>query len=95
MAVGDIISETYPAVTLSYFVPAAGVEIIVTSGIGRTTSVYFGITDGVQIAYTNSDDDATSGARYSLNIKLGITNTNYLLLYANSTGVGFTGIQTK
>ena len=71
MAVGDIISETYPAVTLSYFVPAAGVEIIVTSGLGRTTSTYFGITDGVQAAYTNSDDDSTSGARYSLNIKLG------------------------
>jgi hypothetical protein len=94
MAVGDVISQTY-APALQSFQPAAGVHIMVLSCWGRHTAVSYGITDGAQPAYTDYNDNGTTGARDSGLIKVGITNTYYLYMIANAIGVGFTGIQIK
>tara|TARA_R110000803_G_C11834221_1_gene303713 strand:- start:28 stop:318 length:291 start_codon:yes stop_codon:yes gene_type:complete len=96
MAVGDIISQTY-AISGAFenFQPAAGVEILVTSGIGRITQISFGITNGIQPAYIDFDDNTDTGPRNIGNIKIGITNTYYLYFYGQATGLGFTGIQIK
>lgn len=94
MAIGDVISQTWVAGAVS-FVPAAGVEIMVLSGFGRTTTVSFGIDDGVRSAYTDFDENTSIGGRNSGNIKIGITNTHWLYLNGSSAGVGFTGIQIK
>ena len=77
------------------FQPAAGIEIIVTAGIGRSADVRFGLTDGVSISWSDYIANTSTGNRLAANIKIGITNTNYLYLFANSTDVAFTGIQIK
>tara|TARA_R110000823_G_scaffold247348_1_gene371151 strand:+ start:223 stop:510 length:288 start_codon:yes stop_codon:yes gene_type:complete len=95
MAVGDIISITYADGGATSFVPAAGIEIMVTAGLGRTTTVAFGINDGVDVAWSDFDENTSIGGRNSANIRIGITNTYFLYLNGNSDGVGFTGIQIK
>jgi hypothetical protein len=95
MAVGDIISSIFASGVVQNFQPAVGVEIIVTSGLGKQADVRFGLTDGVSDAWNVFAATTTTGARDSANIKIGITNTNYLYLLADSSSVAFTGIQIK
>ena len=96
MAVGDIISQTYATGVSQTFVPALGVEIIVTSGFASGTGVsYYGITDGTQTAYTRFIENSNIGGRNPTNIKIGITNTYYLIMQSDLIGSGFTGIQIK
>jgi|TARA_R110002110_G_scaffold98364_1_gene251815 hypothetical protein len=95
MAVGDVISATYVDGGATTFVPAAGIEIMVTAGLGRNTSVSFGISDGTITAYSDYDENTSIGGRNAGNIKLGITNTYYVYFNGNSGNVGFTGIQIK
>ena len=95
MAVGDIISGIFGATVIASFQPSAGTEIMITSCLGRNTTVYFGIMNGVIEGFTDYDESTSIGGRNAANIKIGITNTNYLRIYANSVGASFSGIQLK
>ena len=99
MAVGDVISGIFTAVlTWSNFQPSSGVEIILTAISGNGT-IYFGLYNGTNDSYSYSDSSLSSAAGMlygnNKNIKIGITNTNYLRIYASGTVPSYTGIQTK
>jgi len=94
MVAGDIINQTYTT-GIQNFQPASGVEIMITSFQGRTDATYVGLDNGVQIAYTDLYDNDKTGGRNGANIKIGITNTYYLLMNSNATGSGFSGVQIK
>jgi len=91
MAVGDIInSAPGAAVTWLFLQPAAGVEIIIQSFCADGAAQQMGLTpDGVSLGMRTSFVGADG-----YNIKLGITNANYLGYYATSTPA-FSGIQIK
>jgi hypothetical protein len=94
MAVGDIIQALGTAANIGVtFQPAAGVEIMVTwvSAISIGT---FGLTDGTNTSLNYSQYNTTNGFMGN-NVKLGITNTLYLQVNANSTFGSFSGIQIK
>jgi len=95
MAVGDIInSVTTQVAQYSYFQPAAGVEIIILA-VPTATVNHFFLYDGInQAAWTNTASISTSGID-STNMKIGITNTNYLGLYNQGAYSSYTGIQIK
>ena len=95
MVVGDIINDIFTPSIIQTVVPAAGIEIMVTSLVGGTTVCYIGLDDGVLRAYTDFDENVNIGGRNGANIKIGITNTHYLTLYGNGNAVGFSGIQIK
>tara|TARA_R110000751_G_scaffold139136_1_gene242833 strand:- start:73 stop:363 length:291 start_codon:yes stop_codon:yes gene_type:complete len=96
MVAGDIINQTYTT-GIQNFQPALGIEIMVTSFQGRSDANYMGLDNGVQVAYTDFREGATLGigGRNEANIKMGITNTYYLIMNSNATGSGFSGVQIK
>tara|TARA_B110000263_G_C14931717_1_gene339536 strand:- start:151 stop:444 length:294 start_codon:yes stop_codon:yes gene_type:complete len=97
MAVGDIISVFLGVggTTRSY-VPAAGIEIVVTSAFVRHTTGNVGVQTSAGSASTDFDLNTSSGGRNPCNIKVGITNLTWLILYADTgSGIAFSGIQTK
>ena len=93
MAVGDIINGIATATGVFTYQPAVGVEVIVTSVFqfnGSATNVSLTNAGGVDMCYINSLLTAII-----LNTKIGLTNTVFLSLTANTLKAGFTGIQTK
>jgi hypothetical protein len=92
MAVGDIInSGVGAATTWLSFQAAAGVEIIITAFCADGANQHIGLSpDGVNRGIGSTTTVGASG----FNIKLGITNTNYLVYYATAAP-SFSGIQTK
>jgi len=82
MAIGDIVAVGGAWVS---YVPALGVEIVITTIIGTN----FGITDGV-----NEATSTTTGATNDQNTKLMISNAVYYR-YFSPTNQGFTGLQIK
>ncbi len=94
MAVGDIVSDVFPlSATYQFFQPAVGVEIMITFVGGRGTQTYGGLYDGVTQGYTQLSDAADYNE--GQNMKCGINNTNYLMVYASSTYPSYSGIQIK
>ena len=97
MAVGDIIAVFLGVGGTTYsYVPAAGVEIVVTSALVRHTTGNVGVQTSAGSASTDFDINTSVGGRNPCNIKLGITNSTWLILYADTgSGTAFSGIQTK
>ncbi len=94
MAAGDIVNGIFTTTsTYHSFVPAASVEIVITFAGGRGTATYAGLYDGVTLGYSHISDAADYSEGH--NMKCGITNTNYLVVYANSTWPSYSGIQIK
>ena len=94
MAVGDII-QAQGAVSAAglTFQPAAGTEIMVT-WVSAMSVGSFGLTNGTNTSISYSQYNNTNPFEGN-NVKLGITNTLYLVIAANSTFGGFSGIQIK
>jgi hypothetical protein len=92
MVVGDIVNGIGAIATYTYFQPAAGVEVMVTSITGRNT-VYGGLYDGVtsSTGYVSLNSVGFDGT----NAKIGITNTNYLVYYSSTVPSCFSGVQIK
>lgn len=94
MAVGDIITYRGAATVWNYFQPAASTEIIILSAFGQGTPFSIGIYDGADnavIVGTSAPEE-----RYrTTNMKIGITNTQYLSGFSQSGFIAFTGIQIK
>jgi len=98
MAVGDVVNGILAGSGVSLnFQPAAGVECVIFSCFGRTTTVNIGLTNsgGGGAVYTEFDDSVNLGARNMCNVKIAITNSNYLTVYSSATGSGYSGIQIK
>ena len=97
MAVGDIISVFLGVGgTSRTYVPASGIEIVVTSAIVRHSTGNVGLQTAAGNANTDFDTNTSTGGRNPCNIKLGITNSTWLVLYADTgSGIAFSGIQTK
>ena len=92
MAVGDIVNFLANAVTS--YVPAAGVEIIITNTFINQSTTEMGLSNGVikAVHYSNN----ATGTYGSIPAKnYGITNTNYFWMSPSTTSKGFSGIQTK
>jgi hypothetical protein len=92
---GDIISGIFTTIaTYHYFQPAGTNEIIITGTFG-TNNVRCGLYNGVTQSWSYATDNAGQQGT-GMNIKIGITNTNYLLLYSDVTvPPSYTGIQIK
>ena len=98
MAVGDVINDVLPTSgAFDFFIPAAGVEIIIMSFSGNNTSSnQIGLADGVNPnSYSSFSYNTTVGSRNLYNLKLCITNTNYLVVYSNTGNTSYSGIQIK
>jgi hypothetical protein len=94
MAVGDVINAIPAQVAnYSYFQPAAGVEIMILSLSSATNNHYFLYNGTNQGAWTNTD--VSAGSKEPTNMKIGITNTNYLAIYNTGAYGQYTGIQIK
>ena len=94
MVVGDIISGIFTTDnTYHYFQPAATTEIIITSSFA-TNNLRVGLYDGVTQSWSYATDNNLNNGT-GMNLKIGINNTNYLLLYADNSGPSYTGIQIK
>jgi hypothetical protein len=94
MAVGDIIVAQGAASAGGLtFQPAAGTEIIVT-WVSAMSIGTFGLYNGTNtsLSYTQYNNTYYSEGN---NVKLGITNSLYLIITANATFAAFSGIQTK
>ena len=102
MAVGDVINGIFNNTnTQNYFQPSSGVEIIIVSSFGTTpnsstfrTGIYNGTTSTFNTMRSYPDTN-TQGRFITFNIKIGITNTNYLNVYGDAYETGYTGIQIK
>jgi hypothetical protein len=97
MVAGDIVSAiTAGSIgVVSYFQPAANVEIVVlfvpSNGLGR-----YGIYDGTNNAIGYSGYNAANGSGTNGSpIKVGITNSVYLYVFSDSSNAGYSGIQIK
>jgi len=92
MAIGDIVNGINTTIaTYVYFQPAANVEIIILAAGGKGTA-NAGLSNGV----TDAPLEVADGSfNIGSNMKLGITNTNYLTFYGSSTAPSYSGIQIK
>ena len=91
MVVGDIINNVNAGTGFLYLQPAAGVEIMITSCMGGL-DVYCGLSNGVTDVYAIQTQTVNNTM---FNIKVGITNTNYLVYVGSTTGGSYSGIQIK
>jgi len=95
MVVGDVVGDISVVATLLDFQPAAGVEAVITAitmdaNVGFDGNYY----DGTRIS--NLQTTAAGFAMDPSNIKLFITNTNYLRINSvPAKSTGFTGVQIK
>lgn len=93
MAIGDIVSGIFVTTgAYQYFQPAANVEIIILTAGGKAIG-NAGLSNGV----TDSPievNDSTNTAQ-AVNLKICITNTNYLTVYGSTTAPHYSGIQIK
>ena len=102
MAVGDVINGIFNNTgTSNYFQPSSGTEIIIVSSFGtnpNSSNFYTGISNGTTNTYNTCKaypDTIVNNRFVTFNIKIGITNTRYLYIYAQDYESGYTGIQTK
>jgi len=98
MVAGDVVSDVLPATAaFAYFVPAANVEIMIMSFAGNNTSSnQIGLADGVNPdSIASYSYNTTVGDRNTYNLKLCITNTNYLIIFSNTGNPSYSGIQIK
>ena len=102
MAVGDVVNGIFNNTdTQNYFQPSSGIEVMIVSSFGlspNSSTFITGISNGTTNTYhtCRAYPDTNTHARYiTFNVKIGITNTNYLYIYAQSYTSGYTGIQTK
>ncbi len=94
MSAGDlVIGQSGTGSVVYQFQPAVGVEIMVT-WVPTLSLTSFGFTNGtnISISYGAYNHVTFEGGK---NCKLGINNTHYFYVNANSTFGGFTGIQIK
>jgi len=93
MAVGDIVSGSSAVNTALSFIPALGVEIIITATGAYNAWISLENATGVGHLFTQQ----TLPYGVNANIKVGINNTNYLNLGAGAIGQQnfYTGIQIK
>ena len=94
MAVGDIVNDVFTTLlTYHYFQPAGTNEVMVTSAFG-IDRLRVGLYDGVNISWTygTAAGVATGGG---MNVKIGINNAHYLLVFSDVVAPGFSGIQIK
>ncbi len=94
MAVGDIIADQATVANVGLnFQPSAGTEIMVT-WVSAMSIGKIGLYGGSNLSqsYTQYNE---ANAYEGNNVKLGITNTLYLSITANSTFGAFSGIQIK
>jgi hypothetical protein len=92
MAVGEIVSGINTTIaTYVYFQPAANVEIMILTAGGKAVA-NAGLSNGV----TDAPLEVADGSHnIGSNLKIGITNTNYLAFYGSTTAPGYSGIQIK
>jgi hypothetical protein len=97
MAVGDVINYISPsgAGTFVYYQPAAGVEIMVTATVGISAGRYRLYNGSINAEQVFAGGTGTGDSISQSSTKIGITNTIYLGITADSGSPGFTGIQIK
>jgi hypothetical protein len=96
MAVGDVVNGLATDGNTITFTPAAGVECILTSVLGRAAGAY--LTDGVSIGYIGNLGNADAFMEpQDRVVKVFINNTNYYYSTASPAGnnSGYTGLQIK
>ena len=92
MAIGDIVNGINTAIaTYVYFQPAASVEIMILA-VGGKSAANAGLSNGVTDSPLEVADPSYNRAS---NLKIGITNTNYLTFYGSTTAPSYSGIQIK
>ena len=94
MTVGDVVNGVF-ASGINYIQPAVGVELCITSAV--VWQDYIMMTDGVTVAYLGRSTSITQDT-YSSNmqVKLMLTNTNYLQLSQGGANVcSYSGVQIK
>lgn len=91
MAAGDIVSGLATGGGTLNFTPAAGVEIMLLS-VASHSYVRFGLYNGA--IFGGCQGTASNGGWEMANVKIGITNTNYLQIYSD-TDRSYSGIQIK
>jgi len=96
MVIGDVVSALAADNAALTFIPAAGVEVLLTYFVNLNSGA------GATINYLNAAGDrgeaSTSGLGNNLgNLKMFLNNAQHLQLLANGAGVhvGFGGIQTN
>lgn len=94
MVSGDIVNGSNVAAGGSWLVPAAGVEVMITSVWGQTVVATGFSTDSINNAQTYLTPTAVAATISGLNVKMGITNTRFLYWYG-SVSSAFSGIQIK
>lgn len=94
MVVGDVVSQIGGDNATITFIPAAGVEVVVT-WTGTVTTGTNGTNGIINAAGDLSEITGAAGANGLGNQKVFITNTNRLRLQANLVGnhVAFSGMQ--
>jgi|TARA_R110000824_G_scaffold73968_1_gene188304 hypothetical protein len=94
MAVGDIISDIVASGGWRYFTPAATVEIIITCIVVSGES-YFGHYNGADGPSYAGTGYAAANTMNQYNLKMGLTNTNYLGLNSAASDGSYSGLQIK
>ena len=92
MAVGDVINGIVLASTFTNFQPAAGVEVAITSVLGRLGDVDIGLYDGATYGRQNIN---TATIQTLFVERIMINNTNYFRMYSNGQDGSYSGIQIK
>ncbi len=97
MAVGDLVAVIQSSTAnYSYYQPAAGVEVMITSvSINNSSSIFR--TDGIILTTDIPWADLSGGgpAAGAVNMKWGVTNSVYMGIYATKVNHSFSGIQIK
>ena len=93
MASGDIVNGFLPASTWTTFVPAVGVEVVITAVLGNISDCEVGLYDGVTSNHINVN--GRSNGVFTSSYKIGLTNSKYLRAKSAGDNGFFTGMQTK
>ena len=102
MASGDVFSETNGTIAASGTVsirPAVGVQVVITNGFAETSNVFAAFSTGEPLYFGNAGN--TSSLHWqqfaSGNMKMMLTNDEYINLYNNDAGqplqYGYTGME--
>ena len=94
MAAGDIVNGIFTTTATNHtFQPAAGVEVMITFVAGSGLPTRGGLSNGVnttQMIFSDNADFSEGG-----NVKIGINNTNFLVVYGETGAPGYSGIKIK
>ena len=93
LAVGDVVNGLSALNTILNFQPAASTSVMISATFFDNIGYYPVLTDGVLSSYLVNNADNTNYG----NLKIMITNTNYLSIPALGAGKssGYTGIQIQ